>query len=80
MVNPVLYALDDESEDDRLVVRHKIPYSDLENLNPDEQQGRFSEGRALEFGHTLDDLIGGPVGSRVCPHRLLRRPLSGQTG
>ena len=61
MVNPVLYALDDESEDDRLVVRHKIPYSDLENLNPDEQQGRFSEGRALEFGHTLDDLIGGQL-------------------
>ena len=60
MVNPLLYALDDESEDDRLVVRHRIPYSDLE-LTPDEQQERFSDGRALEFGHTLDDLIGGQL-------------------
>ena len=61
MVNPVLYALDDECEDDRLVVRHRVPYSDLENLSLDERQGRFSEGRALEFGHTLDDLIGGQL-------------------
>ena len=61
LVNPLLYALNDDSEGERLVIRHKIPYADLENLNPDEQQGRFAEGRALEFGHTLDDLIGGQL-------------------
>ena len=61
MVNPLLYALDDESEDERLVIRHKIPYSDLEQLSEDEQQKRVAEGQALEFGHTLDDLIGGQL-------------------
>ena len=61
MVNPILYALNDDSEDERLVVRHKIPYSDLEQLSPDEQQKRSAEGQALEFAHTLDDLIGGQL-------------------
>ena len=61
MVNPVLYALDDEGEDERLVIRHQVPYSDLEQLSADEQQKRSAEGQALEFGHTLDDLIGGQL-------------------
>lgn len=61
MVNPPLYALDDESEDERLVIRHKIPYADSEHLSPDEQQKRSADGQALEFGHTLDDLVGGQL-------------------
>ena len=61
MVNPVLYALDDDSENERLVIRHAIPYADSEYLSSDEQQKRAAEGQALEFGHTLDDLIGGQL-------------------
>ncbi len=57
MVNPLLYALDDDS----LRVQHKIPYSDLEHLGEEEQHGRFEAGRALEFGHSLTDLIGGQL-------------------
>ncbi len=61
MVNPLLYALGDDSEDERLVIRHAIPYADSEHLSSDEQQQRSADGQALEFGHTLDDLIGGQL-------------------
>ncbi len=61
MVNPLLYALNDDSEDERLVIRHKVPYADLEQLSEGEQQKRSADGQALEFGHTLNDLIGGQL-------------------
>ena len=42
-------------------VAHCIPYSDLESLD-DEERGRLSERDApVEFGHTLDDQIGGQL-------------------
>lgn len=58
LVNPLLYALGD---DDSLTVQHRIPFSDLEHLSEEEQQGRFEAGRALEFGHSLGQLIGGQL-------------------
>ena len=61
MVNPLLYALDDDSDDERLVIRHAIPYADSEQLSLDAQQKHSAEGQALEFGHTLDDLVGGQL-------------------
>lgn len=60
MVNPLLYALGD---DDSLTVAQRIPYSDLAHLSEAEQRGRFEAGRALEFGHSLNDLIGGQLGA-----------------
>ncbi len=58
MVNPLLYAL---GEDESLRIQHKIPYADHEHLSEAERQGHFEAGRALEFGHSLDDLIGGQL-------------------
>ena len=61
MVNRCFTPSIDESEDERLVIRHRVPYSDLEQLSEGEQQKRSADGQALEFGHTLDDLIGGQL-------------------
>lgn len=54
MVNPLLYALnDDASEAERLTISNTIPYVDsAEHTN---------EAQAIEFGHTLEDLIAGQL-------------------
>jgi SAM-dependent methyltransferase len=61
LANPVLYVFDDEAEQrGELIVRHTIPYSDLKRSEA-EREALRSKGRPLEFGHTLDDLIGGQL-------------------
>jgi SAM-dependent methyltransferase len=61
MVNPLAYIFDLKSwEEGRLVVRYKIPYSDLASLSDAERQELILDrGEALCFGHSLQDLIGG---------------------
>jgi SAM-dependent methyltransferase len=56
-VNPILYAL----AEDGLCLEHRIPYSDLEQLSAEQREKRMREGGALEFGHSLQDLLGGQV-------------------
>ena len=60
MVNPLLYALNDDQEarEQRLVVNRAIPFSDT-RFN--EQHKHLKVGDTLEFGHTLGDLIGGQL-------------------
>ena len=60
--NPVRFLFDEAAQDDRneLVVRHKIPYSDLTSLTPEELD-HYQKIRPLEFGHTLQDQIGGQL-------------------
>ncbi|MDF1566016.1 MAG: methyltransferase domain-containing protein [Deltaproteobacteria bacterium] len=59
--NPVIYLFDLEAyERGELIVRHRLPYSDLDL--PPEEQRRFTEGaEPLEFGHTLEDQLGGQL-------------------
>ena len=59
MVNPLLYALADN--DDALTLQNPIPYSDAAHVTETERQKHLTEGGALEFGHTLQDLIGGQL-------------------
>ena len=60
--NPVLHVLDEAAYDrGEFVVKNPLPYSDLETLAPDEIDRRQREGRPLEFGHTLEDQIGGQI-------------------
>ena len=61
MVNPLLYAIDDEAEEkeQRLVINQAIPCSDLSRREEAEEQP--ASGEALEFGHSLDALIGGQL-------------------
>ena len=56
-INPVYYLFDAlEMDRNRLVVRHRIPYSDFDL--PDEERASLLGDRPREFGHSLDQLIG----------------------
>ncbi len=62
LTNPLVYALGDEDDgEDPLRILHPLPYSDLAERSQAELERFAVEGRALEFGHTLDDLIGGQL-------------------
>lgn len=63
MVNPLLYALNDggDTTEQNLFINRTIPYSDFARLNQDEHEEHLRKGYAFEFGHTLDDLIGGQL-------------------
>ena len=60
--NPVTYLFDaEEMNRGALVVRHSLPYSDLTSLSQDELTEDMKKGEPLEFGHSLDDQIGGQI-------------------
>lgn len=61
--NPLVYIFDLKAWDERheLVVKNKIPYADTEQLPPDELEKRIAAQETLEFGHTLEDQIGGQL-------------------
>ena len=58
--NPIYYLFGTHiDEQETLVVRYSIPYSDPEDLDPEDLETCLKEGTPLEFGHSLTDLIGG---------------------
>jgi SAM-dependent methyltransferase len=60
--NPVRYLFDNERTERRqLEVRHAIPYSDLADLDSADRQVLIDGLESLEFGHTLEDQIGGQL-------------------
>jgi SAM-dependent methyltransferase len=60
-INPVYYLFDAAKMDrGELQVRHKIPYSDLD-LPDAEREALIGPERPLEFGHSLEQLIGGQL-------------------
>jgi SAM-dependent methyltransferase len=60
--NPALYIFDQALADEgQLVVRHRLPYADTTSLSPEEQQRYLDDEQPLEFGHTLEDQIGGQL-------------------
>lgn len=60
--NPVRYIFDDErKENGNLEVRYSIPYSDLKDLPPADLKAILDSKQPLEFGHTLEDQIGGQL-------------------
>ncbi|MGH9901142.1 MAG: class I SAM-dependent methyltransferase [Pyrinomonadaceae bacterium] len=59
-VNPALYIFDQElAERGTLEVRHALPYSDVTSLTEEAGRRFIAGGSPLEFGHTLEDQIGG---------------------
>ena len=62
--NPVVQLFDDAAyERGELIVSNVLPYSEVESLDAEDLARRRREGTPLEFGHTLDDLIGGQIES-----------------
>ena len=61
--NPLFYIFDyDEMEDnERLVVRHKIPYSDITSLDENERNELMAQNEPLIFGHSLEQQLGGQL-------------------
>lgn len=58
--NPVLYLFDCEAaEHGELIVRHKLPYSDLHSLPAEKREDLIRRKIPLEFSHTLQDQVGG---------------------
>jgi SAM-dependent methyltransferase len=62
-INPAYFIFDDAAATDRgeLVVRHSIPYSDLESLTEEERRRYTDQDEPLSFGHSLEDQIGGQL-------------------
>lgn len=60
--NPALYIFDQQLLDDGVLqVRHTLPYSDLTSLTEAERQRYMEDLQPLEFGHTLEEQIGGQL-------------------
>jgi SAM-dependent methyltransferase len=60
--NPVRYIFDSEKiERGDLAVCHAIPYSDVHDLEPARRQSFIEQLVPLEFGHTLEDQVGGQL-------------------
>lgn len=62
-VNPDIYLFDAEAIDKRgeLVVRHRLPYSDLTHLEPGERERVWGPDVPMEFSHSLAEQIGGQL-------------------
>lgn len=63
MVNPFEYCFDAEREEKEgiLIVKHALPYSDVESLTGEERVQLFGEDSPFEFSHTLEAQIGGQI-------------------
>ncbi|NIT60322.1 MAG: methyltransferase domain-containing protein [Aliifodinibius sp.] len=61
--NPVIHLFDYTSVErtGKLEVKNALPYSDINHLTEEEQQLYKEEERPFEFGHTLEDQIGGQL-------------------
>lgn len=58
--NPAMFIFDaTKLEQGTLVVRHRLPYSELTDITPTERQAFIDKSEPLMFGHTLEDQIGG---------------------
>lgn len=64
MMNPDIYIFDrDLAEIGQLMVKYRLPYSDVNDLTEEEKAAYAEKGWPLEFSHTLDEQIGGQLGS-----------------
>lgn len=60
--NPIRYLFDfDLLEAGKFEVKYTLPYSDLESISEEGRQQLLDDLQPMEFGHTLDSLIGGQI-------------------
>lgn len=62
-LNPAYYVFDLELADStgELRVEYQLPYADPTSLSEDRLRRQIEGGEPLEFGHTLEDQIGGQI-------------------
>lgn len=62
-MNPIAFAFGRDQLDisDTPILHFSVPYSDVKSLKPEELQAKIEKGEILEYGHTLEDLIGGQL-------------------
>ena len=58
-----MYLFDHEAMDTRgeLVVRHRLPYSDLTHVPAEERERLWGANAPLEYSHTMAEQIGGQL-------------------
>ncbi len=62
LVNPVRYLFDEEKKKEGIFqVRHNMPYSDLTSISEEERIRLYGKESALEFGHSLEEQLGGQI-------------------
>ncbi|MCM2279065.1 MAG: class I SAM-dependent methyltransferase [Oligoflexia bacterium] len=60
--NPIIYSFDpDLAEKGTLQLKYPIPYSDVASLTEEERRRYTDKNWPLQFGHSLDDQIGGQI-------------------
>lgn len=60
--NPAMFIFDSaQLEQGTFIIRHRLPYSELTDITPDQRQALMAKSEPLMFGHTLDDQIGGQL-------------------
>ncbi len=60
--NPLLYIFDIDAWDrGELILAHQIPYSDVTQLPQEVLKQRIAEKDTLDFGHSLEQQIGGQI-------------------
>jgi SAM-dependent methyltransferase len=62
-LNPDVYLFDHEVMDTRgeLVVRHRLPYSDLTHVPAEERERLWGANAPLEYSHTMTEQLGGQL-------------------
>ncbi len=78
-MNPDIFIFDADAADNRgeLIVRHRLPYSDLTHLSASERVQLWGPDAPVEYSHTLAEQIGGQIdagfvitGFRERPHHV----------
>jgi len=61
-LNPAQFLFDLNAMDrGEFIVKNKLPYNDLTHLSTEALEKHLNDKQAIEFGHTLEDLIGGQI-------------------
>ncbi len=61
-MNPIVFCFDEQKYNQGILeLRHSLPYSDLTVRSAAELADFAAQGQPLEFGHSLEDQIGGQV-------------------
>jgi SAM-dependent methyltransferase len=61
--SPIEYTFDRKLADEQGIyqIKYALPYSDLTSMTAEERREIFGEHATIEFGHSLEDQIGGQI-------------------